>query len=163
MGTADEVGAICHLLATATGWGLNPEKDAVYDIRYPSPNTGSEVVQLTVKDVPVDGFWSISMCNEEGYFEQNALNSYSINNVTAVPASDGSYTIQFVGCTQQSVSCLVTPPGWNSSIRRYRPRQEILDGSWTSPQPRSVECFYLGLRQGANSCSVDAPALPAPA
>ena len=75
------------------------------------------------------------MYNEEGYFEPNSLNPYSINNVTAVPGVDGSYTIQFGGCTQQSVNCLVTPPDWNYSVRMYRPRQEILDGSWTFPQP----------------------------
>jgi hypothetical protein len=40
--------------------------------------------------VPVDGFRTISMYNEEGYFEPNSLNPYSINNVTAVPGVDGS-------------------------------------------------------------------------
>ena len=26
---------------------------------------------LTVKDLPVDGFWSISLYNAKGYFEKN--------------------------------------------------------------------------------------------
>jgi hypothetical protein len=43
--------------------------------------------------VPVDGFWSISVYNAKGYFEKNALNAYSLNNLTARPDPGGSYTI----------------------------------------------------------------------
>ena len=38
----------------------------------PAKNDGTTVYRLTVKDVPVDGFWSISVYNAEGYFEKNA-------------------------------------------------------------------------------------------
>ena len=41
--------------------------------------------KLTVKDVPVDGFWSISVYNAKGYFEKNDLNAYSLNSLTAKP------------------------------------------------------------------------------
>ena len=50
--------------------------------------------------VPVDGFWSISVYNEKGFFEKNDLASYSMNSLTAKPGPDGSYTIQFGGCTK---------------------------------------------------------------
>lgn len=30
-------------------------------------------------------------------------------------------------------------PGWNYIVRLYRPREEILNGSWTLPQPQAVE------------------------
>ncbi len=53
--------------------------------------------RLTVKDVPVDGFWSVSVYNKDGYFQKNARNAYSVNNVTAKPNADGSVTIQFGG------------------------------------------------------------------
>ena len=36
-------------------------------------------------DVPVDGFWSISVYNADGYFEPNDRNAYSVNNITATP------------------------------------------------------------------------------
>jgi hypothetical protein len=45
---------------------------------------------LTVRDVPVDGFWSISVYNADGYFQPNDRNAYSVNNVTAKPNDDGS-------------------------------------------------------------------------
>ena len=123
---------VCQLLATATGWGLNPPRDAAYVGRYPDSDT--ELIKLTVKDVPVDGFWSITVYNRKGFLVKNDLDSYSINNVTATPSADGSYTIQFGGCTQDTVNCLVTPPDWSYTVRMYRPREAILDGSWAFPQ-----------------------------
>ena len=78
-----EVDPIRHLIVTATGWGLNPDKDAIYLNVTPKRNDGKTIHTLTVKDVPVDGFWSISLYNAQGYFEKNAANAYSLNNITA--------------------------------------------------------------------------------
>ena len=47
--------------------------------------TATTVHRLTVKDVPVDGFWSISVYNAKGFFEKNPLDAYSLNNLTAKP------------------------------------------------------------------------------
>jgi para-nitrobenzyl esterase len=138
MGTREAVDPVCHLLATATSWGLNPQEDAVYNTVYPKANDGKTIHTLTVKDVPVDGFWSISVYNEKGYFEKNDLDSYSINNLTAKPSADGSYTIQFGGCTKDTPNCLVTPAGWNYAARQYRPRKSILDGTWKFPEAQPV-------------------------
>jgi hypothetical protein len=94
MGKKEDVDPILHLMATATGWGLNPPEAAVYNNVYPKANDSKTVHTLTVKDVPVDGFWSISIYNERNFFEKNDLNSYSINNLTAKPNPDGSFTIR---------------------------------------------------------------------
>ena len=48
----------------------------------PAKNDGKTIYKLTVKNVPVDGFWSISLYNAEGYFQKNDLNAYSLNNIT---------------------------------------------------------------------------------
>ena len=42
--------------------------------------------------VPVDGFWSISLYNEEGYFEKNDRNAYTVNTITAKKKADDSVT-----------------------------------------------------------------------
>jgi hypothetical protein len=139
MGKKEQIDPILHLLATATGWGLNPPEAAVYNNVYPTANNGEAILNLTVKDVPVDGFWSISVYNAKNYFEKNALNSYSLNNITATPNSDGSVTVQFGGCQKDTPNCLVTPAGWNYSVRQYRPRKEIIDGSWVFPEPKPVQ------------------------
>jgi hypothetical protein len=38
---------------------------------------------ITVKDVPVDGFWSISVYDANGFFRKNPFDAYSLNNITA--------------------------------------------------------------------------------
>lgn len=58
---------IHHLIGTATLWGGNPDKDARYLTVSPAKNDGSTVYHLRVKDVPVDGFWSVSVDNSAGY------------------------------------------------------------------------------------------------
>ncbi len=86
--------------------------------------------------MPVDGFWSISVYNAEGYFEPNEQNAYSINNITAKKEADGSVVVQFGGCDGKVANCLPITSGWNYLVRLYRPRQEILNGRWTFPEPQ---------------------------
>src|SRR4051812_4706567 len=67
-GRKDAVDPVRHLIATAAGWGGLPEQEAYYINVEPGLPVGEYV--LTVPDVPVDGFWSISLYNAEGYFPQ---------------------------------------------------------------------------------------------
>jgi hypothetical protein len=136
-GARDEVDPIQHLLTTAAGWGGNPREAAVYEAGFPEANDGKTVHQLTVSDVPVDGFWSISIYNPRGFFVKNKLGSYSLNNLTAKPNDDGSFTIQFGG-TAKTPNYLATPPGWNYVVRMYRPRKPVIDGTWKFPEPQPV-------------------------
>ena len=36
-------------------------------------------------------------------------------------------------------NCLPIMKGWNYTVRLYRPRQEILDGTWKFPEPQPVQ------------------------
>ena len=76
-GSKNEVDPVRHLIVTATGWGLNPDKDAIYLNITPAKNDGTTIYKLNVKEVPVDGFWSVSVYNAEGYFVPNKWNSYT--------------------------------------------------------------------------------------
>jgi hypothetical protein len=138
-GPKDQVDPVRHLIGTATGWGGNPEKDAMYLTVMPSKNDGTTVYKLTVRDVPVDGFWSISVYNAKGYFEKNQYDAYTLNNITAVKNADGSVTIQFGGCNGKIPDCLPITPGWNYWVRLYRPRAEILNGSWKFPEAQPAQ------------------------
>lgn len=62
-GTKGKVDPVRHLIGTAAGWGGNPDKDATYLSITPSKNDGTTIYKLSVKDVPVDAFWSISVYN----------------------------------------------------------------------------------------------------
>ena len=137
-GTREEVDPDAHLAGTAMGWGGNPARDATYIAGRPEQDDGTTVHSLRVKDVPVDGFWSVSVYNKDGYFEPNAQDAYSLNSTTAGVNRDGSVTIQFGGCEEGVRNCLPITPGWNYTVRLYRPRPEILDGSWTFPAATPV-------------------------
>ena len=138
-GTRDEVDPVRHLIGIAGLWGGNPEKDATYLNFNPSRNDGKTVYRLSVKDVPVDGFWSVTVYNRQGYIEPNEANAYSLNNITANKNPDGAVVIQFGGCDQRSVNCLPIMPGWNYTVRLYRPHAEILNGRWRFPEAQPVQ------------------------
>ena len=108
-----------------------PERDSQRQ-RWPA------VHRLTVTDVPVDGFWSISVYDAEGHFVKNDRDAYTLNSVTARRAPDGSVVVQFGGCEDQVANCLPIFPGWNYMVRLYRPRPEVLDGTWTFPEAEPV-------------------------
>jgi hypothetical protein len=133
-GTKDDVDPIQRLISAAALWGGNPRKDAIYLNFTPPRNDGATIYNLNVKDVPVDGFWSISLYNADGYFQKNDLNAYSLNNITAKKSADGSVAIQFGGCDGKIPNCLPIMKGWNYTVRLYRPRAEILSGQWTFPE-----------------------------
>jgi hypothetical protein len=133
-GRRNEVDSVRHLIVTATGWGLNPDKDAIYLNVTPSKNDGATIHKLIVKDVPVDGFWSISLYNAQGHFEPNNLNAYTLNNITAKKGDNGSVAVQFGGCDGRVPNCLPIVAGWNYMVRLYRPRPEILNGTWKFPE-----------------------------
>ncbi|HEY2523043.1 MAG TPA: DUF1214 domain-containing protein [Streptosporangiaceae bacterium] len=130
-GAKDEVDPVHHLIASAGGWGGLPDHEATYLNVNPGLPPGE--YQLTVRDVPVDGFWSITLYNAKGYIEPNDRGAYSVNNLTATPNQDGSATVHFGGCGDGRPNCLPITDGWNYLIRLYRPRPEILDGAWTFP------------------------------
>ncbi len=129
-GRREEVDPIHHLLGTALGWGGLPASEARYTNVEPNLPVGEYT--LTVGEVPVDGFWSISLYNADGFFEPNDVGAYTVNSVTGVRDADGSITVRFGG-NPSAANHLPLTQGWNYLVRVYRPRQEILDGSWTFP------------------------------
>jgi len=136
-GPRGRVDPIRHLIGSATGWGGNAERDALYLTVVPAKNDGKTIHTLTIKgEVPVDAFWSVSVYGADGFFHRNDRDAYSLNNISAVQDADGSVTIQFGGCDGNVANCLPIQPGWNYWVRFYRPRAEILDGSWKFPEAK---------------------------
>jgi hypothetical protein len=130
-GARDEVDPVRHLIGTAAGWGGLPSAEASYIGVDPRLPVGR--YELTVGDVPVDGFWSISVYNASGFFEPNERGAYTINNITGVRNDDGTVTVRFGDYPADVPNAIPITEGWNYLVRLYRPRPEILDGEWTFP------------------------------
>jgi len=137
-GEADEVDPVKHFLGTAIAWGGSPETDEFVLWRTPEQNDGDTPYTLTVEDVPVDGYWSVTVYNSDWYLEENEYDAYAINDVTAERDDDGSITIHFGGDPDQP-NFLYTPEGWNYTVRLYGPREAILDGSYQFPGAEPLE------------------------
>ncbi|MCW2309597.1 DUF1214 domain-containing protein [Rhodobium gokarnense] len=138
-GRKDEVDPIDHMVGAMAGWAGQPATTASAAIGSVEENDGTTPYAVTVKDVPVDAFWSVTVYNAGGYLEPNDLGRNSYNNFSAKPNGDGSYTIHFGGCDDGRANCIPITKGWNYTVRLYRPRAEILDGSWVFPVPEPVE------------------------
>jgi hypothetical protein len=132
-GVRADVDPVRHLIGCAAGWGGLPTSEATYIGVDPKVPVGD--YELVFKDVPVDAFWSVSVYNARGFFEPNTKDLYSVNSVTGDRNNDGSITVRFVASVDGDIppNAIVTQEGWNYLIRFYRPRAEVLDGSWTPP------------------------------
>ena len=135
----NQVDPVRHLIGSAMLWGGNPEKDALYLPVTPARNDGDTIYRLTIKDVPVDGFWSLTVYNSEGYLQPNPYQAYALNSLTAQKSPDGVINIQFGGCDGKTPNCLPITQGWNYTVRLFRPRAEILNGTWKFPEAEPVD------------------------
>ncbi|MET0700222.1 MAG: DUF1214 domain-containing protein [Mycobacterium sp.] len=137
-GTKGNTDPVRRLIGSASAWGGNPEHDALYLNVNPRHNDGTTVYRLTVGDVPVDGFWSVTVYDAQGYLTPNSRNAYSLNSTTAARNADGAAVIQFGGCTDNTVNCLPITAGWNYMVRLYRPQPQLLDGRWAFPDAVAI-------------------------
>ena len=137
-GTREQVDPVRHLIGTAIGWGGNNEHDAYYAFKVPERNDGDTAYAVTFRDLPIDSWWGVSVYNAEGYFEKNDRDIYTINSINAVANDDGSFTVQFGGCDGDAPNCLPIFPGWNYAVRLDKPRQEVIDGTWTFPAAEPI-------------------------
>jgi|GEM_PF-100566 len=132
-GSQGETDELKHKIGTAIGWGGLPSTSAMYVYMYPKENTGVVPYQLTLQDVPVDAFWSVTVYGPDGYFITNTQSAYAIQSQTAFQNRNGSITIQFGECESDVPNCLPIEAGWSYTIRFYEPRPELLSGSWNVP------------------------------
>ena len=130
-GTREQVDPIKQLLLSAYGFGTLPETESL--LLTVEPNLPIDKgYALHIKDVPVDGFWSLAMYNDEGYFEKNPYDVYGFSNQSAAKNADGSITLH-LGGDPNSINYIPITEGWNYVVRMYQPRVELLNGTWTFP------------------------------
>jgi hypothetical protein len=135
-GRREAVDPVRHLIGTAIGWGGLPEQEAVYVLV--EPRLPVAEYRIVVRDVPVDAFWSVSLYNGDGFFEGSDEGGCSVNQLTARREPDGSVVIHLGGCADGRSNCLRLMEGWNYTVRLYRPRPEIIDGTWSFPRAEPI-------------------------
>jgi len=136
-GRKGEIDPLNHLVGIA-GWAGQPATTASAFVDAVEKNDGKTPHVVTVRDVPVDAFWSITVYDADGFLAPNDINRNSYNNTSATPNEDGSYTIHFGG-DPKAINYLPITEGWNYTVRLYQPRKEILDGTWTFPKIEPVK------------------------
>ena len=129
----NEVDPVKHLIGSAMLWGGNPERDALYLPITPARNDGKTVYKLTVGDVPVDGFLVAHRLQQRGLppAEPRQRLFGEQHHREKGPGWFGHHPVRRV--RRQVQNCLPIAPGWNYTVRLFRPRREILDGTWKFP------------------------------
>ena len=136
-GKPSEVESTRHLIGTAFAWGGLPESEAYYYIESEPMPVGRYT--FTFAEVPVDGFWSVTIYNRDGYLEANPYDSYNKNGVASEPEPDGSVILNLAPDGEGLKNHLYVMDGWNYALRLYRPRPEVVDKTWTPPTPQRIE------------------------
>jgi hypothetical protein len=135
-GDVDEVDPVKFYVGSASGWTGVPEPfEALILQGTPAHNDGTTPHTLTVKDVPVDGFWSVTVYDSDLAVVKNPYDAYIVNSVTATPDEDGSVTIHFGGDPDQP-NYIYTPQGWRYLVRLYGTREEVINGTFQFPKPQ---------------------------
>ena len=139
-GPREQVDPVRHLIGTASVWGLNPDKDAIYLNVTPAQNDGTASTGWMFRRMSRSMASGRSLSTTPtGHFQKNDLDAYSLNNITREEGRGRIGPFQFGGCDGTIPNCLPTMHGWNYMVRLYRPRPEILNGTWTFPQAQPVD------------------------
>ena len=136
-GSRSQVDPTRHLIGTAFGWGGLPEQEAYYYIEAHPMAVGRYT--FTFKDVPVDGFWSVTIYNRDGYLEPNPYNSFNLNGITAEAEPDGTVVLNLSPEAVGLKNHLYVMDGWNYALRLYRPHPTVIDRTWVPPVPVRVD------------------------
>lgn len=87
---------------------------------------------------PVNGFWSVTVYDKDGFLSENPLGRHALgSNSNLRVGEDGDVVISFATEKPDDVPAenwLPAPAGpFEVTLRMYWPREEILDGDWSVP------------------------------
>ena len=142
-GVEADVNPISHVIGAAGGWGGLPRNRATYESHTVENNDGETEYYIVVPaNVPVNGFWSITVYNEVGLFFHR-IECSNKNQFNTVREADGSTIIHFSNDKKRKNNINIKK-GWNYTVRMYDPRPPILSRKWKFP--KATPFVNAGLR-----------------
>lgn len=123
--------------AAAGAWGLFANKDATY-LNYNGNHSEKDCFVGQFKVPDNNAFWSITLYGDDGYMKSdNAI----LNDANTTINKDGTFTAYFgpesaCGNVKNRVD---TSPGWNYTMRVYRPGASVLSGQYKLPKLTKVD------------------------
>lgn len=141
-------------LITAIGLGANRPEDAVYPTSEGPSLLGSYSGEKRYRMhfakgqlPPVEGFWSLTMYDEDYFFVENPLNRYSISPRQDLKANaDGSVDLyiqnESPGEDEESNWLPAPKDKFILMLRMYWPKEKapsIIDGTWTIPAVKALD------------------------
>jgi hypothetical protein len=132
-------------LVTYVGLGANLPQDAIYPSNSLAadgkPYNGANKYTIHFnkgETPPVNGFWSLTMYDQAGYFIQNPINTYAIGHGAPFTYNaDGSLDIYIQNVSpgkDKENNWLPAPAGdFNVMMRLYWPKESMINGTWIPP------------------------------
>ena len=136
-GTKGQVDPVQHLIGTAAGLGRQSRQGRDLSQRHAGEERRQRrSTSSTSRTCRSTRSGRSASTTPRAISRRIAYNAYSLNNITAKKSADGSVAVQFGGCDGKIPNCLPIMKGWNYTVRLYRPRAEILNGTWKFPEPQ---------------------------
>lgn len=135
---------------TAIGLGANLPQDAVYPVAEvdsegkPFDGANRYVIHFDKnKTPPANGFWSLTMYDDQFFFVNNPLNRYTLSPRNALNYnSDGSLDLYIQANSpglDKEANWLPAPKGkFVLMLRIYWPRDALLNGTWQPPAVKKM-------------------------
>jgi hypothetical protein len=128
-----------------SGLGANLPEDAIYPLNL-FDDTGKPLNGANKYTIhfdkgatpPVNGFWSITLYDSEGFQVGNVLNRFAVSSWMQFKTNpDGSLDLYFQNespGTDKEANWLPAPKGaFNVCMRLYGPKSDALTGKWNPP------------------------------
>ena len=127
------------------GLGANVPEDAIYPLNLvdstgqPLDGAHDYTLHFEKEQIPpVDGFWSVTLYDNDGFQVANSLNRFAVSSWMPFKYnSDGSLDLYFQNESPGAdleANWLPAPEGpFNLTMRLYAPRSDALTGKWNPP------------------------------
>jgi hypothetical protein len=132
-------------IVAQVGLGANLPEDAIYPLNL-SDDSGNPLDGANKYTIhfdkgatpPVDGFWSLTLYDSDGFQVANTLNRFALSSwMPFVENADGSLDLYFQNQSpgkDKEQNWLPAPSGaFNLTMRLYGPKRDTLTGKWNPP------------------------------